>query len=100
MKKTSDQWERWWDIEPGDPFNGTTVTLRIVQPSDPYGGWSGNKQAIREWSICRPGEARMDRPTLKEIVALEAWPGEIKSYQVTNRDGTGPVAIETYEGEK
>jgi hypothetical protein len=100
MKITSDQRERSWDIEPGDLFNGTTVMLRIIDPSEPCGGWAGNKQAIREWGIVRLNGIEIVRPTLKEIVALETWLGEIESYQVINRDGAGPVAIETYEGDE
>jgi hypothetical protein len=64
--------------------NGDLVTLRVISPSKPRGGWIGNKEDIREWKIFRRSTAEKIAyyvtPTQSEIIELEKVLGEIHTF--------------------
>lgn len=51
--------------------------LRVIAPSEPHGGWPGNKRTIRQWDMCRDGTAFYDRCTDLEVIAFEHELGQI-----------------------
>lgn len=53
----------------------STVLLRIKYPSEPSGGWPGNKVQCRVWEICVKGETLFRRCTDEQVVKFESKVG-------------------------
>jgi hypothetical protein len=57
----------------------TSYAVREILPSAPYGGWPGNAETVRVWTVCRPGEAACRCPSDAELRELEARVGTYRA---------------------
>jgi hypothetical protein len=75
--------------------DGSRYTLRVLQPSEPYGVWPGNDRVIRKWTACLNGSTSYEPASKKMIIVLERGLGETKNFGFLTHPTLGLVTFET-----